>query len=192
MEKQGIEESRIDEINDRLWVNRFDNSKSVANEAVRNLSRAEKSNYSKGIAYAKLNIAATNFLQSKNDFALKCLTEAFQWFIKNKNEAGYARALLLKGNIFESFGDYEKTLSLWLEAYKISKEIKDIESEGESCSQLGLIYSRLGDFQKALEYFNKGLKIREELGDENAIASSFNRIGMVLRQTNKYEESLEY
>ncbi len=192
MEKQGIEESRIDKINDRLWVNRFDNSKSVANEAARNLSRSEKFDYSKGKAYSKLIIAAANFLQSKNDFALKCLTEANQWFIKNKNEAGFARALLLKGNIFESFGDYEKTLSLWLEAYKISKETKDIESEGESCSQLGLIYSRLGDCGKALEYFNKGLKIREELGDENAIASSFNRIGMVLRQTNKYEESLEY
>ena len=71
-------------------------------------------------------------------------------------------------------------------------EISDVESEGESCSQLGLIYSRLCNFQKALEYFNKGLKIREELGDENAAASSLNRIGMVLRQTKKYEESLEY
>ncbi len=171
---------------------RFDNSESVADEALRNLARAEKSKYPRGIAYAKLNIAAANFLQSKNDIALKYLTEAFQWFIKNKDEKGYARAILLKGNIFESFGDYEKTLSLWLEAYKVSMEIRDIESEGESCSQLGLIYSRLCDFQKALEYFNKGLKIREELGDENAVASSLNRIGMVLRQTKKYEESLEY
>jgi len=41
MEKQSIKESWVDEINDRLWANRFDNSKSVANEAVRNLARAE-------------------------------------------------------------------------------------------------------------------------------------------------------
>jgi serine phosphatase RsbU (regulator of sigma subunit) len=189
--KKCIKEPRIDEINERLWTNRFDNSKSVASEAVRNFSRAYKSNYDKGIAYAKLNVAAANFLLSKNDIALKYLTEAFQWFTKNKNEKGYVRVVLLKGNIYESFGDYEKALSLWLEAYKVSKEIKDIESEGESCSQLGLIYSRLCNFQKALEYFNKGLKIREELGDENAVASSLNRIGMVLRQTHKYEESLE-
>ena len=192
MEKKGIKESGIDEINGRLWANRFDNSKSVANEAVRNLARAEKFKYSKGIAYAKLIIATANFLQSKNDIALKYLTESLHWFISNNDETGYARAILLKGNLFESFGDYEKTLSLWLEAYKVSKKIRDIESEGESCSQLGLIYSRLCDFRKALEYFNKGLKIREELGDENAVASSFNRIGMVLRQTNKYKESLEY
>jgi serine phosphatase RsbU (regulator of sigma subunit) len=184
--------SGIDKSNELLWQSRFDNSARVAADAVINLKKAEKAGYPRGIAFANLNIAAGNFLQSKNDIALKHLTEAFKWFENNKLEKGYVRALLLKGNIHESFGDYEKTLNFWLEAYKTSVEINDVESEGESCSQLGLIYSRLCNFQKALEYFNKGLKIREELGDENATASSLNRIGMVLRQTKKYEESLEY
>jgi len=192
MERQGIRESAIDEINNRLWINRYNDSGSVAKEAVRNLSRAERYGYPKGIAYANLNIAAANFLQSRNDLALKHLTIAFRWFTNNSHEKGYARTLLLKGCIFESFGDYEKSLSLWLEAYKTSREIRDIESEGESCSQLGLIYSRLSDFGKSLEYFNAGLRIREELGDENAVASSLNRIGMVFRQMKKYGESLEY
>ncbi|HZL76717.1 MAG TPA: tetratricopeptide repeat protein [Bacteroidales bacterium] len=184
--------SGIDKSNDSLWQSRFDNSVKVAADATKILKKAEKAGYTRGIAYANLNIAAGNFLQSKSDIALKHLTVSFQWFENNKKEKGYVRALLLKGNIFESFGDYEKTLNFWLEAYKKSVEISDIESEGESCSQLGLIYSRLCNFQKALEYFNKGLMIREELGDENATASSLNRIGMVLRQTKKYEESLEY
>jgi serine phosphatase RsbU (regulator of sigma subunit) len=192
MKKPGIKESRIDEINSRLWNNRFGDSTIIAKEAAVNLKMAEKVQYARGTAYAKLIIAAAGFYQSKNEIALKNLTEAFHYFEINTNEKGYTRALLLKGNIFESFGDYEKTLSLWLEAYKISKESDDIESEGESCSQLGLIYARLCNFQKAIEFFNKGLKIREDLGDENAAASSLNRIGMVLRQTKKYEESLKY
>jgi serine phosphatase RsbU (regulator of sigma subunit) len=190
--KQGLNESAIDKSNDRLWAGRFDNSGSVPNAAIRNLEMAEKFDYQKGIAYSKLNIAAAFFLQSKNDIALRYLSEALKWFANNTNEKGYARAILLKGNVFESFGDYEKTLSLWLEAYKVSRNIHDTEAEGESCSQLGLIYSRLCDFRKALEYFNKGLKIREDLGDENAVASSLNRIGMVLRQIKKFSESLEY
>ena len=164
----------------------------VAADALKTLKKAEKAGYAKGIAYSNLNIAAGNFLQSKNDTALKYLTEAFGWFENNRNEKGYVRALLLKGNIFESFGDYEKTLSFWLDAYKVSIEINDTESEGESCSQLGLIYSRLCNFGKALEFFDKGLKIREELGDENAAASSLNRIGMVLRQTKRYDEALAH
>ncbi|MCX6303227.1 MAG: tetratricopeptide repeat protein [Bacteroidia bacterium] len=182
----------IDANNESLWHSRFGDSAQVADDALKSLKKAEKAQYQKGIACSKLNIAAASFLQSKNDIALKYLTEAFPWFENNKQEKGYVRALLLKGNIFESFGDYEKTLNLWHEAYKASVEISDTESEGESCNQLGLIYSRLCNFPKSLEYFNKGLKIREEIGDENAAASSLNRIGMVLRQMKKYDESLEY
>ena len=192
MKKKGISEAKIDKVNLRLWNRRYSISKSGEKEIASNLSAAEKIPYDRGIAYAKLNMASANFFQSKSEIALKYLTEAFQWFLNNKNETGYARAILLKGNIFESFGDYEKTLTLWLEAYKVSKDLKDTESEGEACSQLGLIYSRLNDYAKALEYLNKGLKIREDHKDENAVASSLYRIGMVLRQTNKYEEALDY
>jgi tetratricopeptide (TPR) repeat protein len=192
MNKSRKPEFQIDETNQKLWHNRFVNAITVAGEGIKLLSRAEKIDYQKGIAYSKLNIAAANFLQSKNDVALKYLSETFQWFGNNKKEKGYVNALLLKGNIFESFGDYEKTLQLWLEAYNASIEIGDKESEGEACNQLGLIYSRLCNFPRALEFFNKGLTIREELGDENAVASSLNRIGMVYRQTKKYIESLEY
>ncbi|OFY63520.1 MAG: hypothetical protein A2Y71_12230 [Bacteroidetes bacterium RBG_13_42_15] len=182
----------IDISNESLWQSRFGDSAGVADDALKNLKKAEKAKYQRGIAYAKLTAAAAYFLQSKNEQALKYLSDIFHWFEENKQEKGYVRALLLKGNIFESFGDYEKTLHLWLEAYKASVEIHDKESEGESCSQLGLIYSRLCNFPKSLEYFNKGLKIREELRDENGAASSLNRIGMVLRQMKKNDESLEY
>ncbi|MGA1978474.1 MAG: tetratricopeptide repeat protein [Bacteroidales bacterium] len=188
----GLKTNPIDNVNESLWQSRFDDSEKVAADALKTLKKAEKAGYARGIAYSNLNIAAGNFLQSKNDTALKYLTEAFGWFENNRNEKGYVRALLLKGNIFESFGDYEKTLSFWLDAYKVSIEINDTESEGESCSQLGLIYSRLCNFGKALEFFDKGLKIREELGDENAAASSLNRIGMVLRQTKRYDEALAH
>ena len=185
-------ELRIDKTNQNLWKNRFGKPEQVAKDAEKVLTSAIKINYEKGIADAQLTIASANFLQSKNDIALNYLSESFRWFENNKQEKGYISALLLKGNIYESFGDYEKTLQLWLEAYKASVKAGDKESEGEACNQLGLIYSRLCNFTKALEYFNKGLEIREELGDELAAASSLNRIGMVLRQTKKYDEALTY
>jgi serine phosphatase RsbU (regulator of sigma subunit) len=184
--------NKINSSNESIWQTRFGNSADIINRASKVLAKAEKIEYHRGSAYSKLNLAAANFYQSKNGNSLEYLTEAFKWFENNKLEKGYIRALLLKGNIFESFGDYEITLKLWFEAYQSSRAISDIESEGEACSQLGLIYSRLCNFQKALEYFNKGLKIREDLNDENAVASSLNRIGMVLRQTKKYDESLRY
>jgi serine phosphatase RsbU (regulator of sigma subunit) len=184
--------SNIDRSNDLLWQSRFSDSPAVTKKAEGALKAAEAANYPKGIASAKLNIAAISFYRSDNKTALKYLAEAFRWFDKNRNENGYVRALLIKGNIHESFGDYENTLKYWLEALKASREINDTSSEGEASNQLGLIYSRLCNFQKSLEYFHEGLKIRKELGDENGAASSLNRIGMVLRQTKRYDDSLEY
>jgi serine phosphatase RsbU (regulator of sigma subunit) len=184
--------NKIDSSNESIWKNRFGNSTEIINKSSKILAKAAKINYQRGSAYSKLNLAAANFYQSRNGISLEYITEAFQWFESNKLEKGYVRALILKGNIFESFGDYEIALKLWLEAYKASLTGSDIESEGEACSQLGLIYSRLCNFQKALDYLNKGLKIREDLNDENGVASSLNRIGMVLRQAKKYDESLGY
>jgi len=182
----------IDKANELIWQSRYSDSSAIVKKAESILKQAEKAKYAGGVANARLNIAAQAFYRSDNKTALKYLTEAFRWLDRNSREKGYVRALLIKGNIYESFGDYENTLNFWLEALKISGEIKDIESEGEACSQLGLIYTRLSNFPKALEFFNKGLKIREDLNDENAVASSLNRIGMVLRQTRKYDESLGY
>lgn len=192
MNKSIKAETKIDELNQKLWEERFGDSKSVSEQAIKLLSKAQKIHYQRGISYAKLNIASANILQSKNTIAAEHLTDAIRWFEDRKNEPGYVRALLLKGNIFESFGEYEKTLKLWLEAYNASLELADRESEGEACNQLGLIYTRLSNHCKSLEFFEKGLKIREELGDENGAASSLNRIGMMMRQMKKYEDSLEY
>ncbi|NMC40432.1 MAG: tetratricopeptide repeat protein, partial [Bacteroidales bacterium] len=171
---------------------RFSSHDKVAEKSRKLLEKCNKIHYQKGAAYARLNIASAGFYSSRNDIALKHLAEAMKWFEQNRHEPGYAMALLLKGNIYESLGDFEKTLDLWLKAWKQSIESGDRESEGEACSQLGLIYSRLCNFTKALEFSEEGLKIRDELGDENAVASSLNRIGMLLRQTKKFSESLGF
>jgi serine phosphatase RsbU (regulator of sigma subunit) len=192
MKKTGAKESKIDEINSRLWKSRYNNPAAAANNASSVLANAVKADYQKGVIYARLNIAACNFLQSKNDIALENLSEALLWFSDNPSEPGYSRALNLKGNLYESFGDYEKALQFCLQAHKLATEKYDRESEAEICSQLGMIYTRLCNFSKALEYYQEGLAIREAMNDENAVASSLNRIGMIMRLTKRYDESLGY
>lgn len=188
----GTRKTRIEKTDELLWRLRFSHPGKLASKASAMLKRARDSGDLRSIAYAELNLAAADFFRSSSDKALKHLSEASAWFAQNRTEKGYARLLLLKGNIYESFGDYEKTLELWLEACKVSAEIPDIDSEGEACNQLGLIYFRLHNNPKAIEYLNRGLKIREDRNDENAVASSLNRIGMVLCQSRKFDESLGY
>jgi serine phosphatase RsbU (regulator of sigma subunit) len=185
-------ENKIDEINLRLWNNRYNDASVTLSESLTNLAQALKSDYQKGIAYSRLIAATSSFLKSENDIAMENVVQALLWFSENQSEPGYPRALNLKGNLYESFGEYEKALQFCLLANKISIGTNDRETEAETCSQLGMIYTRLSNFSKALEYYLAGLKIREELNDENAIASSLNRIGMIKRLTGRYEESLEY
>ena len=192
MNKTGTKESRIDEINSRLWKSRYHNPAETLTESLSVLAKAGKAEYQKGMAYARLNIAVCSMLQSKNDKALENLSEALMWFSDNPSEPGHSRSLNLKGNLYESFGDYEKALQFCLLAHKLATDINDRETEAETCSQLGMIYTRLCNFRKALEYYQEGLEIREEMKDENAMASSLNRIGMIMRLTKKYDESLEY
>jgi serine phosphatase RsbU (regulator of sigma subunit) len=192
MSRNQVSENAIDKINEKLWAERFTSYEPVLCQALKNLKNAELLDYSRGIANAKLSAAAVSFLNSRNDDALRYLADSLQWFSLNKGEKGYLRAMLLEGNIHESFGNYDKALFLCLEALKASKEQNEKETEAEACNQLGLVYSRLRNYDKSLEYLNSGLKLREEMQEWNAAASSLNRIGMVLRQMKKYEESLEY
>ena len=97
----------IDKKNESIWQSRYNNSSKVESDGLKVLRQSEKVHYARGISYAELNISVANFLQSRNEIALKYLSEAYHWFSSNKSEKGYARALLLKGNIYESFGDYE-------------------------------------------------------------------------------------
>jgi serine phosphatase RsbU (regulator of sigma subunit) len=188
MAKQAVK--NIDKINQSLWESRYDDPAEVVSRSVSLLKKAEKAGYKRGVAYAKLNLAAAFFLQSKNDLALENLSGALNWFSDQSGENGQAKALNLKGNIHESFGDYEKALEYCLNSYKTASVMNDKETEAEAASQLGLIYTRLCNFPKALEYYEHGLKIRRELKNENAVASSLNRLGMLMRLTKKPEESL--
>jgi serine phosphatase RsbU (regulator of sigma subunit) len=192
MHKKEASYSTIDKKNLKLWNRRYDDPSKVFKEGSVALKKSIKAGYDKGSAYARLSIAASAFLQSKNEIALENISEALKWFSLNTFESGYPKALNLKGNLFDSFGDYVKALEYCLQANKLAIESKDPETEAETCSQLGMIYTRLCNFIKALEFYNRALEIRTGMRDENAMASSLNRLGMIMRLINKYDESLEY
>ena len=78
MKKTSINKSKIDVINSKLWMRRYDDPSAVVIESNKVLSKAEKAEYFKGMAYARLNIAASSFLQSKNETTLEKLSESLQ------------------------------------------------------------------------------------------------------------------
>lgn len=182
----------IDSLNQQLWKNRYLNPAVNHLEAKGVHQRAQKSAYSKGVAYAELNMAMDCFLQSKTLEAFDLVSKSLEFFKVHSEEPGLPRALYLMGNLHESIGDYENGLNHCMQALKLVKESGDREIESETTSVLGLIYTRLCNFTKALEYYQQALDIRNELGDEAAAASSINRIAMIHRLSKEYDTALDY
>jgi len=183
---------KIDTLNKQAWEFRYadtDKSLIISQEA---LEQSSKAKYTKGTAYAKLNLGICQFLRSENQEALELLTGALKYFEKHEHEKGLSLALTFIGNIYEGFGDYETALRYCQTALKKAQEIEYKEGEGEAQSVIGLIYSRLADLDRALDAYTAGLVIRTEQEDHNAVASSLNRIARIYTLKKEFEKALEY
>lgn len=91
----------IDQKNLKFWRARYIDPSGNLRKSLSVMRIAEESGYDKGIAYAKLNIAACSFLKSENENAMQNVSEALQWFNANNEEPGYAWALNLHGSPYE-------------------------------------------------------------------------------------------
>ncbi len=182
----------IDELNKKAWELRYTDLGESRKNSEQALNLAEKSNYTLGANYAKLNLAVNHFLKSENKEALELLTEVQKFFSNQEKEKGLPVALTFIGNIYESFGNYESGLDFCQKALRLTREQNYKEGEGDALSVIGLIYSRLADYDNALQAYQESLKIREELDDKAAVASSLNRIARIFALKKEYHRALEY
>jgi len=187
-----INESTIDSLNEYSWDNRYTSYDEALSHAEQALELSKKTDYKAGLAYAKLNMAVCYFLKSMNKEAFPLLQETLVYFDQNREEKGYIVALLHIGNIYESYGDYEKALDFTQKALIKAKEINYLEGEGDVQAVLGLIYIRLTDYKSAQKSYTESLKIREELGNTMAIASSLNRLAQSFCLSGDYDRALEF
>ena len=112
--------------------------------------------------------------------------------ITYQDEQGYINSLIHIGNIYESYGDYERGLEYTQKALLSAKETGYQEGEGDAQALLGLIYTRLEDYNSAQKAYTESLRIRETSGNENAIASSLNRLAQSFCLSGDYDKALEY
>jgi serine phosphatase RsbU (regulator of sigma subunit) len=183
---------QFDQNNIILWQNRYSNPPKNYSDSQELLINAQKEDYHKGVAYAKLNMAMACFLQSKNREAFELIGNILEYFYENREEIGYLWTLNLQASLFEAIADYEKALSIALKAIKHSKDREESELEADIASVIGLVYTRLCNFDKAIEYYKTARDIRKSLNDLGGLASSLNRLGMICRLTGNYDKAIEY
>lgn len=85
-----------------------------------------------------------------------------------------------------------KALESFEESLKIAKKIKDVKTEIQALTNLGMVKIDLEDYPEALRYFNLGLEKAENTQDKEEIANILVNIGIVYSKQEKYDLSIEY
>lgn len=184
--------ARVDALNQLAYKTRYV-SPTIALDAssiAYNLSKEIKNDMGENIA--KMHHAYANFILSNDYPILQQLTEAYQFFHKTCCIPEYPVVLNYLGNVYDSFGEYQKGLSLCYEAIKYVQENELKEVEGDLHSTIGLIMSRISDFEGSIENFKKSYAIRKELKNEPAMASSLNLLARTYALSNQLDLSEDF
>lgn len=180
------------ELNAKAWGHRYvniDKALELANEAK---TQAQKENNTTEIHFAQLTISQLNFWKSSSAEQVILVNEAINYFEKENNLLGIARANLISAGMNDQFGQYEKALAQALNAVKASEQIKDETNKADCFTTLGQIYSRIHDYKQSITALQKGLEIRQKINDVKAIASSLNLIARNYVLSKKYDEANAY
>ena len=127
---------------------------------------------------AKFSLGYT-YQSSEREIALEYYKSALILATKLKDNKAKMDIKRAMGNILSEQWDSDKSLKLFRDAYKISKEIGNKSSIAASMNGLGSYFweRRIGD--SARFYFKKSYELRKELGDLEALSSITNNIGLV-------------
>lgn len=142
--------------------------------------------------FAQLTISQIHFWKSSSAEQFIDVNEALNFFVKENNFLGIARANLISAGMNDQFGQYEKALAQALNAVKASEQIRDETNKADCYTTLGQIYSRIHDYKQSIIALQKGLEIRQKINDNKAVASSLNLIARNYVLSKKYEEANAY
>ena len=98
----------------------------------------------------------------------------------------------LLGKSCANNGDYEKSVSSFMNALYLMEGEKDEEGQAFYLNNIGIVFDIQGIYDKALEYYNKSLEIKEKNNMQDALAATYNNIAIVYFNLDKYELSLKF
>ncbi|MBG1266173.1 tetratricopeptide repeat protein [Nostoc sp. WHI] len=76
------------------------------------------------------------------------------------------------------------------DALTIAHNVKNIEGEGLSLSNLGLVAARLGDYNRAVKLYENALIFRRQIGDAIGEANTLNNLGDAYLASRNYQDTI--
>ncbi len=183
---------KIDELNQLAWDNRVNDSTGSFRTSQESLALLKKMNYPKGKAEALKCYGFALVRLSKNEEALKCLTEALSIFESINDLKGLAATNEYLGIIQRNWGNFAASLEFLKKGLALSQQAKFLESEATTFYQVGVTYKYLGNYDQALDCFNKCLSICRSIDYPLMEAYAINIIGSIYFEIEDYPSALNY
>jgi CHAT domain-containing protein/tetratricopeptide (TPR) repeat protein len=124
--------------------------------------------------------------------ALGIYEEAATLWRKLKEPYWEALALTNIGQIYNLFGETEKSIDHYNKAFPLQETANDSRGAANSLDSLGELYLRQGDKPKALAYFNRALPLRRAAGDVRGEGLTLVGLGRVHSSLGENKKALEF
>ena len=117
---------------------------------------------------------------------------AHDYFMKRDNAQRKALALFCKAGLYEEQDNIEVAINSYLDAVKVSDEIKDYRLKHLINVRLALMYVRRNLYDYAIEYCEKANQYALLSGDSFYITNSYNNLGRVYSAQKEYEKAITF
>jgi tetratricopeptide (TPR) repeat protein len=130
--------------------------------------------------------------QGLRDQALICYLTIIDKGPSGKSELSkHAKAMVLAGIIYFSYGDFSRSLQLFQNSHDIYESLGDQDGIANLLNNIGTIYHKWDDFEKALHYYHQSNDLFERMGMIRRLPLTYNNLGAISIEMGKYEEALE-
>ena len=153
------------------------------------LEISKKINWNEGQSIALTALGENNFCQGKYPEAFKNYENALR-FTKNKSTISQIyRSLAI---VYNSQGDYSKSMQYAFDALKMSEIEKNETEKAKNYNTIGTVYFYTNQTSTAISYYNKSLNISRRLNLKREICKSLQNIGSAYSDTYDNKNAVIY
>ena len=169
------------------FINDFRKAVDIANEGA---TVENKDDYPLMLAKLYSMSGLSYFKLSMLDSALQYYNRAKSIYLSHQDQKQYAKVCNRLGALYNSYGEYDKSIANYLELLTIARELNDSVLMSLATTNLGGIYYNINNDQQALRYSQEALRINYRLKDFEGVAELLNNLGAIYNSNNINDSAL--
>ena len=143
----------------------------------------------KNLVEACNTLGILQFQQEKIESSYDFLKEGLELAEKNNLMESATKIKVNMAIYYETVGQREKALSLFLEIYRYSKNNMDDSFNANILNNISNIYKSKNDFEKAKKYLIKAIEANEKTGNKGLQAIISANLGIIYLHEKKYKDA---